>query len=206
MNELNEMTRQVPENKQISLTCWLKPNTILKRGSKNSRRVSNQQDVIDGNPHIWRTYLGCNSDCKSKYWVAGGSLPMRQAEACSKNRNTGMTGVMLCGPIKQPLFARISCFLGNVLLLLVSHSVMSDSFRPLWTAAHQALSSVHGISTARVLEWVAISFSRGSSWPRYWTRVSCIGRQILYHCATREAQCSTQHQIWEKECSSCHLT
>ena len=35
-------------------------------------------------------------------------------------------------------------------------------------------SSVHGISQARKLEWVAISFSRGSSWPRDWTRNSCI--------------------------------
>ena len=35
-------------------------------------------------------------------------------------------------------------------------------------------SSVHGILQARVLEWVAISFSRGSSWPRDRTQVSCI--------------------------------
>ena len=48
-------------------------------------------------------------------------------------------------------------------------------------------SSVHGISQARILEWVAISFSRGSSWPRDWTHVSWIGRQILYHWATQEA-------------------
>ena len=34
-------------------------------------------------------------------------------------------------------------------------------------------SSVHRISQARILEWVAISFSRGSSWPRGWTRGSC---------------------------------
>ena len=40
--------------------------------------------------------------------------------------------------------------------------------------------SVHGISQARILEWVAISFSRGSSQPRDWTHVSCIGRRILY--------------------------
>ena len=32
-----------------------------------------------------------------------------------------------------------------------------------WTVAHQARSSVHGISQARILQWVAISFSRGSS-------------------------------------------
>ena len=44
-------------------------------------------------------------------------------------------------------------------------------------------SFVHGISQARMLEWVAISFSRGSSQPRDWTHISCIyyiGRQILY--------------------------
>ena len=35
-------------------------------------------------------------------------------------------------------------------------------------------SSVHGISQARILEWVAISFSRGSSWPRDWTCISWI--------------------------------
>ena len=47
-------------------------------------------------------------------------------------------------------------------------------------------SSVHGISQARILEWVAICFSRRSSQPRDWTCISCIGRWILYHWATRE--------------------
>ena len=41
--------------------------------------------------------------------------------------------------------------------------------------------SVHGILQARILEWVAISFSRESSQPRGQTQASCIGRQILYH-------------------------
>ena len=35
-------------------------------------------------------------------------------------------------------------------------------------------SSVCGISQARILEWVAISSSRGSSWPRDWTCLSCL--------------------------------
>ena len=48
-------------------------------------------------------------------------------------------------------------------------------------------SSVHRISQARILEWVAISFSSGYSQPRDWTHVSYIGRWILYHWATREA-------------------
>ena len=40
-------------------------------------------------------------------------------------------------------------------------------------------SSVSGIFHARILEWVAISFSRGPSWARDQTPVSCIGRRIL---------------------------
>ena len=47
-------------------------------------------------------------------------------------------------------------------------------------------SSVHGIFQARVLEWVAISFSRGSSWPRDRTQVShTVGRRYTIW-ATRE--------------------
>ena len=60
-------------------------------------------------------------------------------------------------------------------------------------------SSVHGILQARMLEWVAICYSRGSSWPRAWTHVSyvsCIGRQILYHCITWEALTSLLLQIF----------
>ena len=44
--------------------------------------------------------------------------------------------------------------------------------------------SVHGILQARILEWVAIFFSRGYSLPMNWTHishVSCTGRRILYH-------------------------
>ena len=47
-------------------------------------------------------------------------------------------------------------------------------------------SFVHGILQARIQEWVAISFSRGSFWPRDRTHVSCIGRWVLYHWAPRE--------------------
>ena len=48
-------------------------------------------------------------------------------------------------------------------------------------------SSVHGILQARILEWVAISFSRGSSWPRDQTQVSCIAGRCFNLWATREA-------------------
>ena len=40
-------------------------------------------------------------------------------------------------------------------------------------------SSVHGVLQARILEWVAIFFSRGSSWPRDRTHVSWTGKRIV---------------------------
>ena len=51
-------------------------------------------------------------------------------------------------------------------------------------------SSVPRISQARIMEWVAIPFPRGSFRTKDWnliSRISCIGRQILYHWATWEA-------------------
>ena len=48
-------------------------------------------------------------------------------------------------------------------------------------------SSVHGILQARILEWVAILFSRESSWPRYQTQVLCIAGGFFTIWATREA-------------------
>ena len=60
---------------------------------------------------------------------------------------------------------------------------MCDSFATPWTVAPPG-SSVRGILQTRILEWVAISFSRGSSRLRDWTWIFCIRRQILYHWAT----------------------
>ena len=68
-------------------------------------------------------------------------------------------------------------------LLLFSHSITSNSFATPWAVAH----SVHGISHRRTLEWIVISFSRGSFPPRDQTHVSSISRKILYHRATRKA-------------------
>ena len=57
-------------------------------------------------------------------------------------------------------------------------------------------SSVHLISQARILEWVAICFYRGSSWPRNQTHISCIGRQILYCWTTskRSSHCTNVYK------------
>ena len=45
-------------------------------------------------------------------------------------------------------------------------------------------SSVYGISQARILEWVVISYPGGSFWPKDQICIPYFGRQILYHCST----------------------
>ena len=59
----------------------------------------------------------------------------------------------------------------NMTVLLFSRLVVSDSFA---MDCGSLGSSVLGFSQARILEWVAISFSRGSSRPGDWTHISCI--------------------------------
>ena len=78
------------------------------------------------------------------------------------------------------------CNSGLLLLLLFSHWVISNSFATPRTLTLQAPPDL-GISQVRKLEWVAISSSRGTSQPRDQTCISCIGRWILYHWATRKA-------------------
>ena len=68
----------------------------------------------------------------------------------------------------------------------VSCSVVSDSFVTPLTVAPPG-SSVHGILQARILEWVAIPSSRGSSQPRDWTLVSHIAGRFFTVWDTREA-------------------
>ena len=60
-------------------------------------------------------------------------------------------------------------------------------------------SSVHGILQARILEWVAMPSSRGSSPPRHWTRVSyvfCIAGGFFTMSTTWEAQCKVTQPLW----------
>ena len=64
--------------------------------------------------------------------------------------------------------------------------------------------SVHGISQTRILEWVANSFSRGSSQHSDQTHISCLGRRILYHWATREAP--SQYRILTQKGREGHST
>ena len=67
-------------------------------------------------------------------------------------------------PFRKEVYTE--CLSSEVAQLCLTHSGPMDCGLP--------GSSIHGLFQARVLEWVAISFSRGSSWPRDWTQVSCI--------------------------------
>ena len=66
-------------------------------------------------------------------------------------------------------------------------------FATLWTVA--ASSSVQGIFQARILEYSIIPFSRGSSWPRDWTQVSCITSRFFALWATKEGMFNTDESL-----------
>ena len=116
-------------------------------------------------------------------------LPYPQIMAKLPQKITVMIPVKYCGVQQLP---PLSCtqLKGCVHAHFVCVHAQSLSgvwlFATPWTVAYQA-PSVHRVSQARILEWAAISISRGSSQSRDWTCVSCIGRGILDHWATWEA-------------------
>ena len=73
----------------------------------------------------------------------------------------------------------------TVVLAECACSDVFDSLQP--RGLSPPSSSVHGILQARIPEWVAICFSRGYSQHRDQMCISCVGRSILYYCASREA-------------------
>ena len=61
-----------------------------------------------------------------------------------------------------------------------------------WTVACQVLLST-GILQARILEWVVISFCRGSSWPRNQTQISCIADSLPTELQGKPNQCDISY-------------
>ena len=85
----------------------------------------------------------------------------------------------------------------------VSRSVVSDSVTSR-TAACQAPLPI-GILQARILEWVSVPSSRGSSQPRDWTQVSCIASGFFTIWATREAWQKRINNLYKRELRGAHL-
>ena len=98
-------------------------------------------------------------------WLVGASLQCLSPANISLLIVTRYPAESLClSPYKNT---------SHCILSLFSCSVVSDSFATPWTVARQT-SSVHGISQARMLEWVVICFCWRSSLLRDQTCVSCI--------------------------------
>ena len=74
------------------------------------------------------------------------------------------------------VYGCICCLAAKLCLTLQSHELQPTRLLCPW------------ISQARILEWVAISFSRGSSGPRDQTQVSCFASRFFTNLAMREAQ------------------
>ena len=111
----------------------------------------------------------------SRQWPSH-CLPLSVAKLlCREAEDDGRDAYKSASPI------HVKCFIDSVCAQSLCHVQLFVTPR---TLAHQA--PVHGILQARILEWVAMSSSRGSSRPRDQTCVSCIDTQILYHWVTWE--------------------
>ena len=166
-------------------------------------------------PHPWdspdkNTGVGCHfllqcRKVKSESEVAQSSLTLSDPMDCSlpgssvhgifQARSTGvgchcLLHILPCGCVKKPsvknsliwlkgwrVYVRVKVLVAQLCLIL---------FDPMDCSLPG--SSIHGILQGRILEWVAIPSSRGSSPPRDWIPVSCIGRWILYHLSHWEVQ------------------
>ena len=92
--------------------------------------------------------------------------------------------------------------ISKVKVKLLSHVQL---FGTPWTVAYQApQATVHGIFQARVLEWVAISFSRGSSQPSDWTWVSLTADRRFTIWATGKPRTISKGRHEIKKCKMCH--
>ena len=87
--------------------------------------------------------------------------------------------------LKMQFGSMLRCHWRTMHACVVSSSVTSDFVTP-WTVVSARLLCPWNFP-GRILEWIAISSSRGSSQPREWSHVSCVGKWVLYHWATWEA-------------------
>ena len=106
-------------------------------------------------------------------------------ELSEKKRNSFVLPIEAFSPYPHPLHPYSPAELGVVCCLVAQLCLCPTPCKPLYYSPPG--SSVHGIPQARILEWVAISFSRGSSSPRDQTQVSRIAGLCFNLWATREA-------------------
>ena len=93
----------------------------------------------------------------------------------------------------------------NLLFCCHCCCLVTKLFLILWDPTDCSLpdSSVYGISQARILEWVTISFSKGSFLPRDWTYVSSLAGRFFTIWATWEAPCCSSESVSHSVVSNC---
>ena len=147
----------------LNVAAWL-PLEAERTGTCNSRWPSLSEvfcySEIPKKPEFWHVFhvqnVGFSSIVHSRYAAQPSLNPLSDPSWFSDGRKT------------KPL--KTSCFCAQLRLTLCNLMDCSPSG-----------SSVHGNLQARILEWVATSYSRGCSRPREQTHISCIGRWTLKH-------------------------
>ena len=118
-------------------------------------------------------------------WIAARQASLSITNTRSPLRLTFIESVM---PSSHLIFCRPLLLLPPIppsIRVFYNESTLCMNVPHLWPMdCSWPCNSVHWISQARLLEWIAISYSRGSSQPGSWTCVSCTGSQILYHYTT----------------------
>ena len=142
----------------------------------------------------WQTiFLGskitANGDCsyEIKRCLLLGRKAMTNLDSILKSRDiTLLTKLCLVKAMVFPV-VMCGCEKGR------SESEVSQSCPTLCDPMDCSLpgSSIHGIFQTTVLEWVALSFVRGSSQPRGWTQVSCIASRRFYRLSHQRSGCES---------------
>ena len=120
-----------------------------------------------------------NAFCVSYQWKK-----LRTCENSNSNLFWVMPepGIALMAALLDCLESLVQSFYCYFYILSSKWSEVAQSYPILCDPMDCSLpgSSIYGIFQARILEWVAISFSRGNSWPRDWTQVSrIVGRCFI---------------------------
>ena len=148
---------------------------------------------VDCFPHLWVICLTCIIVSPN------GQLSPWQGNYTLEGRLNQQTQMLI------PLHALVALvfFLPSVLFLrLENHVLLAQSCPTRWDPMDGSPpgSSVRGILWARILEWIAIPFFRGSSQPRDWTRVSCIAGTFFTVWAANHSSCTkSKTASWRRQ-------
>ena len=188
----------------ISISQWcdavakdrgVRPDKSLETGFRTPPPTT----VMISGQILWSLRKGL-SNRLSPYWV---SVGWSSKDPLSTQQMTLLRSQWLClGTVTGRAWALSECASSVTLLkeVLTRFAILflNDKFLIIkWLKVKVAQScltlcnpvdhTVHGILQARILEWVAFPFSRGSSQPRDWTQVSHIAGGFFTSWATREA-------------------